>query len=105
MKTLVSLACLLSLLFLSACSAGFYELAKYRTERDADLLVSVICVDGSGPPLTGQGKIRAVFVKEGFQGVVMLKENCEIAIDHYLPFKEETEKFKAERRKSALPGV
>lgn len=105
MKRLLILSCLLSLVLLSACSSAFYELAKHRTTQDAALLVSVICIDGSGPPLTGEGKVRAMFVKQGFHGVAILSENCKITIARSLPLKEETEKFRAERHLRALPGM
>lgn len=43
-------------------------------------LASAVCVEGSGPPMTGSGTIAGAKVNEGFAGTVVIGPNCTVSI-------------------------
>lgn len=89
---------LLSVLLIGACSPVL--LPEIR-ELQANDLGYVACIEGSGPPMTGQGHVLLIGLKKGFEGIIMVKAGCEVAVDHYLPYREKVE----ELRRSKLPGT
>jgi hypothetical protein len=42
-------------------------------------------------------------LKKGFEGQIIVKEGCQVAVDHYLPYKEKVEELR--RKSAALPAL
>lgn len=86
----------MTLLLLSGCAQGFLSGIG---ELEKNNLGYVVCVKGSGPPLTGRGDVVVVGLKQGFQGIIMVKDGCEIAVDQYLPYRDKVEELKKKEPK------
>ena len=62
-------------LLLSGCST--FGLGKLQVEGAAS---GALCIDGSGPPLTGEGHVAVAHTNEGFRGQVIVTPDCGIHI-------------------------
>lgn len=85
MRYLIYVAPLALLFSIEGCAIpGVYsgmsakELEAMSKIKDA----AVICVQGSGPPLTGQGALVFASVDKGVCATITVKANCETSIDN-----------------------
>ena len=98
MRGVFSCGLIVLALALSGCAPGL--IATDIKDLQLNDLGYVLCIDGSGPPLTGQGHILVIGLKKGFEGQILVKENCQVAVDHYLPYREKVEDLRKGGRPS-----
>lgn len=95
MKRLMSLGCCLSLL---AGCAPFLPGWDAKMQEIGDRAAYAFCIKGSGPPMTGEGKVTGVITNVEFKGVISIGEQCQMFFDAWTYHAAEQ---KAKERKPA----
>jgi hypothetical protein len=76
MKPLAILVLALTLVLgLSSCST--FGLDKLNAEGSAS---GALCIEGSGPPMTGSGHVAAAHTNDGFKGQITITPDCGVQI-------------------------